>query len=250
MRLQFPNMQRKAEIMNRIAYMVIRNLPHVPGWFYKICRMGRDENTYTEQERYDFLRHVVKRVNQTGRVTIDVYGESNIPEKDGFIMFPNHQGLFDVLAIIEGSSHPFGVVVKKEAANIILVKQVIRLLRGLSIDRQDTRIALKLINQMAEEVKTGRNYLIFPEGTRSRNGNEILEFKAGTFKSAMKSQCPIVPVALIDSFKPFDISSIKKEKVQVHFLEPIFYDQYMGLKTTEIAHLVHDKIQSKINEFK
>ena len=101
---------------------------------------------------------------------------------------------------------------------------------------------------MAEEVKEGRNYLIFAEGTRSRNGNEILDFKGGTFKSALRAKCPIVPVALIDCFKPFDISSIKRETVQVHFLEPIFYEQYIGMKSTEIAHLVHDRIQAEIYE--
>lgn len=236
--------------MNRIAFMVMKNLFHVPGWFYKICALGKENDTHTEQERYDFLRSVVTKVNKSGRVSVEVYGQSLIPQENGFVMFPNHQGLFDVLAIMEGCAKPFGVVVKKEAADIILVKQVIRLLGGLSLDRKDTRAAVKLIGQVTEEVKSGRNYLIFPEGTRSRNGNEILDFKGGTFKSAVNAKCPIVPVALIDCFKPFDISSIKREKVQVHFLEPISYDQYMGLKTTEIAHLVHDRIQKKINEFK
>lgn len=232
--------------MKRIAYMVFMNLPRVPGWFYKLCKLGGPNDTHTEQERYDFLRDLVTKVNKSGRVTIEVHGRENLPEQNGFIMFPNHQGLFDVLAIIEANPHPFGVVIKKEAADIILVKQVIRLLRGLSMDRSDTRSALKLINQMTEEVKQGRNYLIFPEGTRSRKGNEILDFKAGTFKSAVNAKCPIVPVALIDSFKPFDVSSIKRETVQVHFLEPIEYSQYMGMKTQEIAHLVHDRIQEEI----
>lgn len=235
--------------MNRIAYMVIKNIFHVPGWFYKLCSLGSDKDTHTEQEKYDFLRYLVKKVNKSGRVTIEVHGQDNIPEEEGFIMFPNHQGLFDVLAIIEGNPHPFGVVIKKEAANIILVKQVLKLLRGISMDRKDTRGAIKLINQMAEEVKQGRNYLIFPEGTRSKNGNEILEFKAGTFKSAVNAKCPIVPVALVNSFKPFDISSIKPETVQVHFLSPIYYEQYMGMKTVEIAHIVHDRIQEEINKF-
>lgn len=236
--------------MNRIAYMVMKNIFRVPAWFYKLCRLGREEDTHTEQEKYDFLRDIVTKVNKSGRVTIEVHGCSNLPEQNGFIMFPNHQGLFDVLAIIEGNPHPFGVVIKKEAADIILIKQVIRLLHGLSMDRKDIRSSMKLINQMTEEVKQGRNYLIFPEGTRSRKENEILEFKAGTFKSAVNAKCPIVPVALINSFKPFDISSIKKETVQVHFLEPILYEQYMGMKTTEIAHLVHDKIQAEIDKFK
>lgn len=236
--------------MNRIVYMVMKNIFRIPAWFYKLCRLGREEDTHTEQERYDFLREIVKKVNRSGHVTIEVHGCSNLPEKSGFIMFPNHQGLFDVLAIIEASPYPFGTVIKKEAADIILIKQVIRLLRGLSMDRKDIRSSMKIINQMTEEVKQGRNYLIFPEGTRSRQGNEILEFKAGTFKSAVNAKCPIVPVALINSFKPFDISSINKETVQVHFLDPISYEQYMEMKTKEIAYLVHDKIQAEIDKFK
>lgn len=235
--------------MNRIAYMVVKNIFFIPGWFYRLCRLGSDKDTHTEQEKYNFLRDMVRKVNKSGRVTIEVHGQDNIPKEEGFIMFPNHQGLFDVLAIIEGNPHPFGVVIKKEAADIILIKQVIKLLRGLSMDRQDTRGAIRLINQMTEEVKQGRNYLIFPEGTRSKKGNEILEFKAGTFKSAVNAKCPIVPVALINSFKPFDISSIKPETVQVHFLNPIYYEQYMGMKTVEIAHIVHDRIQEEINKF-
>ena len=120
---------------------------------------------------------------------------------------------------------------------------------GISIDRENIRESLQVIKTVTEEVKKKRNFLIFPEGTRSKNGNKILDFKGGTFKSAVNARCPIVPVALVNSFKPFDISSIKKETVQVHFLEPIPYEQYMGMKTTEIAHLVHDKIQGKIDEF-
>lgn len=144
-------MQRKDD-MNRIAYMVIKSLPFVPAWFYRVCRLGRDQDPHTEQERYDYLRKLVKRVNKSGRVAIEVHGRDNLPAADGFIMFPNHQGLFDVLAVIEGCPRPFGVVIKKEAADIILVKQVVRLLRGISIDRQDTRSSLEVINQMTEEV--------------------------------------------------------------------------------------------------
>ena len=137
---------------------------------------------------------------------------------------------------------------KKEVAEIILVKQIARLLRAIPMDRKDVRSSLKIINKMTEDVKNGKNYVIFPEGTRSRNGNRILEFKAGTFKSAVNAGCPIIPVALIDSYKPFGVSSINKETVQVHFLEPLNPDQYVGLKTKEIADIVHDRIQNKIDE--
>ena len=72
-------------------------------------------------------------------------------------------------------------------------------------------------------------------------------FKGGSFKAATKARCPIVPVALIDSFKPFDTNTIKPVTVQVHFLEPLLYDDYKDMKTTEIAALVEERIQNVID---
>ena len=66
----------------------------------------------------------------------------------------------------------------------------------------------------------------------------------------MKTQCPIVPVALIDSFKPFDTNSIKKVTVQVHVLKPMLYEEYKDMKTVEIAQEVKRRIVKKIEEEK
>jgi len=101
---------------------------------------------------------------------------------------------------------------------------------------------------MTKRVKEGENFLIFPEGTRSRQGNILLEFKGGSFKSAMNAKCPIVPVAIIDSYKAFDTNSIKKLTVQVHYLKPLYYEDYKDMKSTEIAELVSSRIQQTIRE--
>ena len=95
----------------------------------------------------------MKTVNRTGRVEVEVHGIQNLPEKNGFILFPNHQGLFDVLAIMESCPNPLGIVVKKEASNIILIKQVIAAMPGMAIDRQDAKESLKVITKMTEDVK-------------------------------------------------------------------------------------------------
>ena len=146
------------------------------------------------------------------------------------MFFPNHQGLYDVLAIIEASPRPFSVVAKKEIANIPFLKQIFACMKAYMIDREDVRQAMQVIINVTKEVKKGRNYLIFAEGTRSKNGNHVGMFKGGSFKSATKAQCPIVPVALVDSFKPFDTNSIKPVTVQVHFLEPLYYDDYKDMR--------------------
>ena len=164
------------------------------------------------------------------------------------MFFPNHQGMYDVLAIIDACPKPFSVVAKKEVANVPFLKQVFACMKAYMLDRNDVRQAMEVIINVAKEVKNGRNYLIFPEGTRSKNGNQVQDFKGGSFKSATKARCPIVPVALIDSFKPFDTNSITPVTVQVHFLEPLLYEKYKDMKTNEIAETVKERIQNKINE--
>ena len=234
--------------MKRIVLMVVRLFIMAPIWFFKIWSWGRNDR-HTEKEKFELLRHVTIHANRAGRVTIEPHGLSNLPEEPGYIMFPNHKGLFDVLGFLETSPQPFTVVMKKEVENTILLKQVRILLKGQCMDRDDIRASLKVINQMTKEVKEGRNYLIFPEGTRSRNGNHLLDFKGGSFKSAVNAKCPIVPVAVIDSYKAFDTSSIKKLTVQIHYLKPLYYEDYKGMKTTEIAALVKARIEEIMREY-
>ena len=120
-------------------------------------------------------------------------------------------------------------------------------MQSLAMDRDDLKDQVRVIGEVTKRVKGGDNFVIFPEGHRSRKGNEILDFKSGTFKSAVKAGCPIVPVALINSFRPFDISSLRRETVQIHYMKPIYPEQYEGLRTSEIALMVHDRIQDEIN---
>ena len=121
-------------------------------------------------------------------------------------------------------------------------------MKAYMIDRDDVRQAMQVIINVTKEVKKGRNYLIFAEGTRSKRGNLVGTFKGGSFKAATKAKCPIVPVALIDSFKPFDTNSIKPVTVQVHFLKPLTFEEYKDMKTTEIAAVVQERIQKTIDE--
>ena len=228
--------------------MVLRNLYMVPYGWVRLCYRAAHVDKYSEEDMYAFLRWIDLHANRGGRVHIDAYGRENIPDKDGFMFFPNHQGLYDVLAIIEASPRPFSVVAKQEIAKIPFLKQIFACMKAFMLDREDVRQAMQVIINVTKEVQKGRNYLIFAEGTRSKKGNHVGSFKGGSFKAATKARCPIVPVALIDSFKPFDTNTIKPVTVQVHFLKPLTYEEYKDMKTTEIAALVEERIQRVIDE--
>lgn len=235
--------------MKRILLMVFRNIWVVPFYWFKLCYFASHPEQFSELTRYKFLKILVQKANRGGNVTIEVYGKENLPEKNGFMFFPNHQGLYDVLAIADACPKPFSVVAKKEIGNIPFLKQVFQCMKAYTIDRENVRQSMQVIINVTNEVKKGRNYLIFAEGTRSKKGNHMLEMKGGSFKSATKAKCPIVPVALIDSFKPFDTNSIVPVTVQVHFLKPLYYEEYQEMKTTEIAKEVKRRIEQEIEKY-
>lgn len=234
--------------MKRIIMMIIRSIWHVPGLLIRLLRMGAHPERYTEAERYGLLKEIDDYAMKNGNVDLEIHGIENLPEKNGYILFPNHQGMFDVLVLVKAMKEPVSVVMKKELENVPLLKQVIACMGAIGLDRSDARQGMKVILQVAEEVKNGKNFIIFPEGTRSKDGNRLLPFKGGSFKSAQKAKCPIVPVALIDSYKAFDTGSIKRVRVQAYILKPIAYEAYQDMKTTEIAAMVKSQIEAVIAE--
>ena len=234
--------------MNRIVTMVLKNLPIVPGAWFKLCHYAKNTDKYPEEVKYRHIQYVLQRAVKGGNVDLLVTGRENIPKENGFMLYSNHQGLFDVLAIASTCDNPIGAVLKKELYNIPFLHQIAVCTQSYPMDREDVRQSLTVIQNVTEEVKKGRNYLIFPEGTRSKLGNEMLEFHAGSFRCATKSKCPVVPIALIDCFKVLDQKGSKPVSVQLHYLEPIYYEEYKDMKPAELALLVRSRIEAKIRE--
>ena len=93
--------------MKRILLMVFRNIILVPFMWCRLCYVAAHADKYPEQKRYDMLRFIVRRANKGGNVIIEAHGKENIPKKSGFMFYPNHQGMYDVLAIVELVRHRF-----------------------------------------------------------------------------------------------------------------------------------------------
>ena len=248
-RLLFGNIAKKDEERNmRILLMVLRKLFLCPIYFWRLCKAARN---YNGDYMPGFL--IAKRMSlhaiEAGNIDLEVHGIENIPEKDGFIFYPNHQGLFDTLTFYASSPKPFAAVIKKEAKDIFLLKQVLQATGSLAMNREDVRQSMQVISRVSEEVKAGRNYMIFAEGHRSHEGNKVQEFKAGSFKAAQKAKCPIVPCALINSYVPFDEPSIRKITVKLIYMKPMYYEEYQNMKTVEIAAEVKRRIEETIREY-
>ena len=233
--------------MNRIALMILRNIWAVPGLFSKLNHYAKHTEEYSWQEKWDHIHHIMGRAIKSGNVDLKVTGLENLPTDRPFMLYGNHQGMFDVVAISGTCPIPLAVVYKKELKGVPLLQQIYDCTRSYAMDREDVRQSLTVIQNVTREVSEGRHFLIFPEGTRSKNGNVMGEFHGGSFRCATKSGVPIVPLAFIDCFKVLDEKGCKPVKVQIHYLKPITAQEYAGMKPVELAALVKSRIQEVID---
>lgn len=236
--------------MIKFLYVIFMNLFRAPYMIPKMRYQADHPEKYSEAKRYNLVRHAITLMKRTGRIHTRCYGEENLPKNEGYVMYPNHQGKYDVLGIMISHKEPCSFVMDKNKSYTILVREIVDLVQGKRMDKNDVRQAMTIINDVSNEVKDGRKYIIFPEGEYEfNNKNTLGTFKPGSFKCAVKAKAPIVPVVLIDSYKVFNSFTLGKVTTQVHFLKPLYYEDYKDLKTVEIAKIVKERISEVLTQY-
>ena len=135
---------------------------------------------------------------------------------------PNHRGAFDILLLYSRMPGLTGFVAKDSINKAYLLRDWMKKLYCLFLNRDNPREGLKTILQGIEYVKKGVSICIFPEGTRNK-GEGLLEFKEGSMKIAEKTGCLIVPIALTNTAEIFDNHKpwIRPCKVVIEYGTPI-----------------------------
>lgn len=235
--------------MIKLCYVILMNLHRAPYMIPRMRNRADHPERYSVEQRYALVHHVIYLMNKTGKITTEAYGLENLPEEGGYIMYPNHQGKYDVCGIMYTHKTPCSFVMDKHKSHTILVREFCDLVQAKRLEKDNPRQGITVITQVAKEVAEGKRYILFPEGGyRFNNKNAVCDFKAGSFKIALKSKVPIVPIALYDSYKVFNSFHIGPITTQVHYLKPITYEEYKDMKTQEIADLVKQRIEEKIAE--
>ena len=147
---------------------------------------------YTEEQRYSLVQHAIYLMNKTGKINTVETGAENLPKQGGYMMYPNHQGKYDVLGIMYTHKSPCSFVMDKRKSHTILVREFCDLVQAKRLEKDNPRQGITIINQVAKEVAAGKKYILFPEGGyRFNNKNKVCDFKAGSFKIALKSHAPV-----------------------------------------------------------
>ena len=163
---------------------------------------------------------------------VETAGLKNIPLNQPLILVANHQGAADIPVLLAYLPVRFRFAIKKELFKIPLFGWYLRQAGYFPIDRQVILSAYKTLDQIIGILKTGESVMIFPEGTRSRDGS-LGKFKRGSLMAALKSGAPVVPIAIDGSYNimPKGTYLVNPSRIKLSVGKPIYitdekeYDQ-------------------------
>ncbi len=182
----------------------------------------------------------------TGTRTIRL-GVDKVP-KDRAVMFAaNHRGFLDAALAYGSLPVQTGIVSKKEIKKIPFLSWWMMVLYCIFMDRSNPRDGLKMILTSIENINNGISMFICPEGTRSRHMG-MNPFKDASFKMALKTGCPIVPVAMSGADELFENSTwgITPSVTVVEYGDPIYLDKLSDEEKKHLGAYVQSKVAAML----
>ena len=181
----------------------------------------------------------------------DVIGAENIDPKQPYVVVLNHNSMVDILCLYK-IPLIFKWVSKKEVYRIPLVGQLLFAHGDIVINRASTKEAMALVHDRGKEwLAKGASVAIFPEGTRSKDG-EIHNFKAGAFILAKDAEVPILPIVLdgTTSFIRRGWMVNWRNRITIKVLPPVSAEEVRERPIKEIMAEVHDKMVDTLAEIR
>lgn len=212
--------------------------------------IGKFNKPLCDRICYIFVKYVgLNVVTAFSGAKVIVNGLDGVPKDTACLFVANHSSFFDVIIGYTFMDRPTGFIAKKEFAKYPSLHAWMYFMRCLFLDRKDVKQGMKTILKAVEYLKEGINIFVFPEGTRSRNG-EMLPFKDGSMKMAERSGCPIIPVAISNTAALFEdhFPKITPKTVVFTFGKPIYTKELEGDDKKHVGQYVQNIIKDMIEE--
>lgn len=212
--------------------------------------IGKFNKNLSDYQSLRLVQWAFNVILKISGVEVTVIGEENVPDEP-VLFIGNHRSYFDILLTYSRCRRLTGYVAKKEMLRYPLLRDWMKRLYCLFLDRENPKEGLKTILQAIDYEKNGISICIFPEGTRN-DGEELsmLPFHNGSFKIAEKSGCAIVPMSLNNTVSIFEahLPFIRKTHVVLEYGKPIYMKDMDKETKKHIGEYCQNIIQETINK--
>jgi len=185
------------------------------------------------------------------RWEVSIENREKLKDSKTYIIISNHQSMLDILVLFRLLAH-FRWVSKAEIFKIPVVGWIMTLNNYIKVKRGDTKSVIKMIETSKKVIASGISVLIFPEGTRSKNGS-LQQFKDGAFILAADTGTNILPViinAVSGTLTKKGIFLMKKLSIKVRLLNEVPYSSFKNSGITEIRNRIHSIMNSELQNLR
>ena len=176
-------------------------------------------------------------------VRVTISGAERLDPDTTYIYCANHLSQFDIFSFQGYFPISFRWLAKKELSRIPLLGAAMHHAGTVFVNRTQGRQALKSLDQAAAKINHGTSVLIFPEGTRSADG-QLHPFKGGAMLLGIKAGTPLVPMAIKGSYEilPKGAWWPHSGTITITIGEPVTSSAYNSRQKQELAQLIHDRV--------
>lgn len=178
---------------------------------------------------------------------VKVIGKENLPENPGFSIYTNHTSMMDIPVLMyKLYNYPIAFLAKENVLDLFAVGKWTPKLGCVMMDRNNPRKGAEAIIKVIKNVKRGSTMVVFPEGTRSKEIGKLNDFKPGSFKVALKSKAPLVPVTIV---KPKNFMNIKwplTKKITLVIHKSIPFDEFGKMSSLDLSIIVKKIIEAPL----
>ena len=180
---------------------------------------------------------------------ISYIGRENVPKDRAVLYVGNHNSYFDILLTYSQCPGLTGYVAKSEMLRYPLLRDWMKRLYCVFLDRSDLRAGMQMILTCIDYIKNGISICIFPEGTRSKDG-QMQPFHEGSLKMAAKTGCPIIPMAISNSAQIFEnhMPFVRPCKVIVEYGAPVYPKELSKEDQKFLGAYTQEKIQEMLDQ--
>ena len=170
-----------------------------------------------------------------------VYGRANVPRSGGFVIASNHQSFFDPVLLGVGLPRSLNYMSRDSLFRFAPFGWLIRSLNAFPVKREG--IDTTTIRESILRVSEGGGVVIFPEGTRTRDGR-ISKIKKGTGLISRRAKAPIVPAVIDGAFEAWPRHRVvcRPGPIKVAFGPPISHAEQASMSEVEVAQTISDRM--------
>ena len=200
------------------------------------------------ETRYAHMRFWSKHLLRCFHCKVIVDWKTTLPEEGPILFVSNHQSAFDMILQMAVLSTCFTFISKEENKKIPFVSSWSKSLELIYFNRDDRKSAIHMLREAARQLKSGRNLLIFPEGTRSKDGS-LLPLHAGSIQPAYMAKATIVVVVLQNSYE-YKLNLLKHKPFALTVLKKYEYEDYHTMKVETLCEQIQQEMEEERNKYK